>query len=56
VKLKQVEHTLGEKSILQAITLPFIVRLDYTFKVKSNKLCGRPPQYAPAPLTVAFDL
>jgi len=37
VKLKQVEHTLSEKNILQAITLPFIVRLNYSFKVCSNR-------------------
>jgi len=36
VKLKQVEHTLSEKSILQAIKLPFIVNLKYSFKVSSN--------------------
>jgi protein kinase A len=36
VKLKQVEHTLNEKLILQAITLPFIVHLDYSFKDNSN--------------------
>jgi len=33
VKLKQVEHTLCEKNILQAIKYAFIVRLDYSFKV-----------------------
>ncbi|XP_063963158.1 cAMP-dependent protein kinase catalytic subunit 1-like [Lytechinus pictus] len=35
VKLKQVEHTLNEKKILQAISFPFIVSLSYHFKVKS---------------------
>lgn len=36
VKLKQVEHTLNEKKILQAISFPFIVSLEYHFKDNSN--------------------
>jgi len=33
VRLKQVEHTLNEKRILQAIKFPFLVALTYHFKV-----------------------
>jgi len=34
VKLKQVEHTLNEKKILQSTSFPFIVQLDHSFKVR----------------------
>ena len=36
VKLKQEEHTLNEKRILEAISHPFIVQLEYHFKDNSN--------------------
>lgn len=32
VRLKQIDHTLAEKKILQALSCPFIVKLLYTFK------------------------
>ena len=45
VKMKQIEHTLAEKKILQALSCPFIVKLFYTFKDNSYLYLGL--EYAP---------
>jgi protein kinase A len=43
--MKQVDHTLAEKKILQALSCPFIVKLLYTFKDNSYLYLGL--EYAP---------
>ncbi|CAF1170452.1 unnamed protein product, partial [Didymodactylos carnosus] len=45
VKMKQVDHTLSEKRILQALSCPFIVNLLYSFKDNSYLYLGL--EYAP---------
>uniref|UniRef100_A0A183C487 cAMP-dependent protein kinase catalytic subunit n=1 Tax=Globodera pallida TaxID=36090 RepID=A0A183C487_GLOPA len=36
LKLKQVEHTINEKRILQATEFPFLVKMHYSFKDTTN--------------------
>jgi len=43
--MKQIDHTLAEKKILQALSCPFIVKLLYTFKDNSYLYLGL--EYAP---------
>lgn len=33
VKSKQVDHTINEKKVLASINFPFLVNLEYSFKV-----------------------
>ncbi|CAF3167892.1 unnamed protein product [Rotaria socialis] len=40
IKMKQIDHTLAEKKILQALSSPFIVKLLYTFKDNSYLYLG----------------
>jgi protein kinase A len=45
VKMKQIDHTLAEKRILQALSCPFIVKLLFTFK--DNSYLYMALEYAP---------
>uniref|UniRef100_A0A8C0HBG8 Protein kinase domain-containing protein n=1 Tax=Chelonoidis abingdonii TaxID=106734 RepID=A0A8C0HBG8_CHEAB len=36
VKLKQIEHTLNKKWILQVISFPLLIKVEYSFKNNSN--------------------
>ena len=35
VRLKQVQHVINEKSILAAVSFPFLIKLEYAFKDNS---------------------
>lgn len=36
IKNKQMDHTMNEKEILQAVKFPFLIHLDYCFKDTIN--------------------
>ena len=38
VKMKQVEHTLNEKRVMASISFPFLISLDYHFKVGERRV------------------
>lgn len=42
VKLKQVDHTMSEKKILQAVRFPFLIHLKFSFKDNDYLYLGMP--------------
>ena len=50
-----VEHWNKHAHVYNCIVC-FEPSVTYEFTRKYNKLCGRPPQYAPAPCKLTFDL
>jgi len=41
---------------LQLLKIQLHITITFTRNYNSNKLCGMPPQYAPAPVTLTFNL